>query len=250
MSGLARCSLTVKSSTFSIAPSRAPKISRVCSSWTVVPSSFFTSPMNFSSPFFSMSGAIRVAIELLGTWLSHQRARLKTTSSAVKASPLVHWAVLRTCSVYSVASVIDFPALDQPRLESEVGGIAHQGLAEQPRLVAFLRPVEDPRIVEPHHRLGDLDGAAGGADRVLGADRSREAEHRVGGRAGHPERRGGGQELAAAELALARFLGKSRYRGMHRLAIDGRCAHHLLPLASLVFGPRGIAELFPLHVNR
>ncbi len=91
MSGEGRLSRIVWSSTFSMAPSFAPKTSRVCSSWTTVPSSLVTSPVKVSSPFFSMIAAIRVAIELFGTWLSHQRVRLKTTSSAVKSSPLVHF---------------------------------------------------------------------------------------------------------------------------------------------------------------
>ena len=86
------------SSTFSIAPSRAPKISRVCSSWTTVPSGLVTSPMNFSSPFFSIRGSMRVDIELLGTWDSHQRVRLKITSSALKASPLFQVTPWRTFS--------------------------------------------------------------------------------------------------------------------------------------------------------
>ena len=60
--------------------------------------------MKVSSPFFSIIAAMRVAIELPGTWLSHQRVRLKITSSAVKASPLVHFTPWRRFSVYSVAS--------------------------------------------------------------------------------------------------------------------------------------------------
>ena len=47
---------------------------------------------------------MRVAIELPGTWLSHQRVRLKITSSALKSSPLVQFAPWRRCSMYSVAS--------------------------------------------------------------------------------------------------------------------------------------------------
>ena len=64
-----------------------------------MPSSLVTSPVNVSSPFFSTIAAMRVAIELFGTWLSHQRFRLKTTSSALKSSPLVHFTPCRSFSV-------------------------------------------------------------------------------------------------------------------------------------------------------
>ena len=47
---------------------------------------------------------MRDDMELLGTCASHQRATLKTTSSALNASPLVQVAPLRRWSVYSVAS--------------------------------------------------------------------------------------------------------------------------------------------------
>ena len=70
--------------------------------------------------------------------------------------------------------VVDLPAFEQPRREGEVGGVAHQRLDEEPGLVGLLRPVEDARVVHPHHRLGDLDRAAGRAG-VLGARGGRQA---------------------------------------------------------------------------
>ena len=46
----------------------------------------------------------RAAMELPEAPFSHQRFRLETTSSALKASPLFQVMPLRRCSVYSVAS--------------------------------------------------------------------------------------------------------------------------------------------------
>ena len=99
MSGAGRVMRTVWSSTFSIAPGAGPKVSRVCSSCTTVPSSLVTSPTKVSSPVLTTIAAMRVAIELFGTWLSHQRFRLKITSSAMKSSPLVHFTPCRSFSV-------------------------------------------------------------------------------------------------------------------------------------------------------
>ncbi len=47
---------------------------------------------------------MRPVIELPSADLSHQRVKLKTTSSAVKASPLFQVTPWRTCRTYSVAS--------------------------------------------------------------------------------------------------------------------------------------------------
>ncbi len=52
----------------------------------------------------SISVAKRAAIELPSTSRSHQRSMLKTTSSAVNASPLAQVTPCRTFSTYSVAS--------------------------------------------------------------------------------------------------------------------------------------------------
>src|SRR6056300_1533931 len=51
----------------------------------------------------SISDAIRPAIELPSTDLSHHISMLRATSSAVKSSPLFHLTPLRTFSVYSDA---------------------------------------------------------------------------------------------------------------------------------------------------
>src|SRR5210317_1136176 len=51
----------------------------------------------------SISDAIRPAIELPSTDLSHHPSMLRATSSAVKSSPLFHFTPLRTFNVYSVA---------------------------------------------------------------------------------------------------------------------------------------------------
>ena len=52
----------------------------------------------------SINDAIRPAIELPSTALSHHISMLRATSSAVKSSPLFHLTPLRTFNVYSDAS--------------------------------------------------------------------------------------------------------------------------------------------------
>ena len=80
MSDLVRLSLTVLSSTLVIAPSRSLPV------------------------FSSTSVPMRPGIELPSELLSHQRVKLKITSSAVKASPLFQVTPGRIWRVYSVAS--------------------------------------------------------------------------------------------------------------------------------------------------
>ena len=58
----------------------------------------------------SINEAIRPAIELPSTDLSHHPSMFLATSSAVKSSPLFHLIPLRTFSVYLVASAL----ADQP----------------------------------------------------------------------------------------------------------------------------------------
>ena len=80
MSGAGRFNCTVWLSTTTIAPLRAFPVSA------------------------STSDAIRPAMELPSTSLSHHIVMLRATSSAVKLSPLFHFTPFRTFRVYCVAS--------------------------------------------------------------------------------------------------------------------------------------------------
>lgn len=73
-------------------------------SFTVWSSTFVMAPSAALPELASMRDAMRPAIELPSADLSHQRVRLKTTSSALKSSPFDHFTPLRTWRVYSVAS--------------------------------------------------------------------------------------------------------------------------------------------------
>ena len=139
--------------------------------------------------------------------------------------------------------VIDFPALDQPGLEGEVGGVAYQRLAEEPGLVAFLRPVEDARIVHAHDRLGDLDDAAGVPSVPWARARVGmvEADQAVGGRAGDAEGGRHRQELAPGKLAFAGLAGEVGHARVHRLAVDRLVRHRFLPAVALP-GPCSIVR--------
>ncbi len=143
--------------------------------------------------------------------------------------------------------VVDLPALEQPGLEGEVGRVADQRLAEGPGLVAFLRPVEDPRVVHAHGLLGDPDRTAG--HRLLSRRplRDREAEHAVGGCGGRTQSRGRGEELAPVELARQRRRRQLDQLRVQRLPVDG-FACHVVSLFSCT-GPCSIGDRIRLGVN-
>ena len=158
-------------------------------------------------------GAHAVAIELFGHVAFAPAGEVEDHVVGVEGVAVVPGRALAELQRVFGRVVVDFPAFEQPGHEGEVGGVAHQRLEEEAGLVAHLRPVEDARVVQAHHRLGDLDHAAGRAVLRLRAGaaawRGRAA---VGRRSGHAERRRHRQELAAAELAVAGLARQPRHR--------------------------------------
>ena len=151
-----------------------------------------------------MSEDTRPAMELPSTFFSHQRLRLKATSSAVKSSPLFQVTPLRTWSTYSVASSLTSQLSRSHVLEGEVAGVEHQRLGELAGHVAHFRPVEGARVVDPAHVHGNLQDAA-----LLGLFSPRfarrgKAEKAVGGGGRGAEGGRHGEEFAAVDPAFSR----------------------------------------------
>lgn len=122
---------------------------------------------------------------------------------------------------------IDLPGVEQPRDHVEIGGIAHQRFAEEACGIGLLRPVEESRIVERHHRHADPQRAAV-TRTFLGHGRWRqtcEAARRGGSRT---ERRRERQETPPVEATIADRRGQSRHRRMKGRVGECLRVHHSL----------------------
>ena len=170
---------------------------------------------------------MRVAIELPGTCVSHQRVEIVDHVVRNEGVAVAPGDALAQVQHVFRRVLVDLPGLQQPGLEGEVGQVAHHRLAEQPSQVGLLRPVEQPWILDAHHRHRDPQRPAGLACGLGQRRRGAQAQHPVGRRRGQAQRRGQRQELAAVEPSGARLRRQRGCGRMGRLAVDRRVRHRL-----------------------
>ena len=176
----------------------------------------------------------REAIALPSTEPSDQRAKLRTTSSAVKASPLFQVTPGRTFRVYSVASALASQLSSRRPSKRAVGVVLDQIFQPAAIDVGDLRPVGQARVFLrlrlPSHTRSD----AADLGSLAPWPGLRRPDQAVGSSGRDAQRGGAGQEFAAAEFAVAQFV-RIHLGGRMQSPSDGSCLSSSSPCQACAF---------------